>query len=394
MTATATKSVKPTTEAPVVSLAESARAKIASARTTLNVRMIEREAEVDLCLTALVAGEHVLFVGPPGTGKSLLSDAITELVHGERFSYLMTKFTDPSEVVGPISLADLKEGRYVRLTKGKLPAADVVFLDEIFKSSSAILNTLLKVLNERKFDDGNGLKSIPLRLCIAASNEWPTGEGHAELGALFDRFVIRRTVRPIATAAGLRRLRFGDRGPIGSTTASAPMDTLTAGELDAAREEAALIPWSAAAEAAFDQIITELNREGIFPGDRRQVKAVKVASAAAWLEGAAEVEPDHLTILSDVLWDSPEEQPRKAAEVVGRVANPAGFAVNSLLVEVEQVLGAVDLKNIAKVTETAQKLGEIAKKLEGMTGNAKADKARTYVKDRIRAMKVAAYDAV
>lgn len=363
------------------------RSKFATARTELSRRMIERDTEIDLCLTALVAGEHVLFVGPPGTGKSMLSDAVCELIHGDKFTYLMTKYTDPSEVVGPVSLAQLKEGRYVRVTKGKLPEANIAFLDEIFKSSSAILNTMLKILNERTFDAGDGPKTVPLQLCVAASNEWPTGDGQQELGALFDRFVVRKNVRPIQTPAGLKRLRFDRATP-------APLSvSITAAELEAARDESKALPWSDGAMECFDKIIGELGREGVHPGDRRQKKAVGVASAAAWLDGAVEVEPEHLSILADVLWDSPEEQPAKCREIVAKLANPAGFAINSLIVEVEQIITATDTKKMADVAKAAQKMSEVHKKLKTMKGP-KAEQAIKYVEERVKQMKQAAIDAM
>lgn len=378
----------PSIKSATPTAAQAAHAKLATARAELNARMIEREDEIDAVLTAMVAGEHCLFVGPPGTGKSMMCDAAAELLHGNRFSYLMTKFTAPEEVFGPISLKGLQADKYVRITTGKLPEAEVAFLDEIFKSSSAILNTMLKLLNERTYDAGLGAARCPLRLCVAASNEWPSGEGQQELGALFDRFLVRRTVRPIGTPDGKRKLRF-DRTP------AAPLSvTLTAAELDAARDEAAALPWSDDAMDAFDAIVRELNREGIFPGDRREKKAVGVVQAAAWLDGAAEVAKEHLAVLADVLWDSPEEQPAKCAAVVARVANPVGFQVNSLLLEAEQVLAAADPKNLSAVTAAAQKLGEVSRKLQTMRGNPKADKAIKLVGERVKALKQAAMDAV
>jgi len=386
---TAARPAAPAPAARARTAGDDAHAKIMAARGELAARMIERDDEIELVLTALVAGEHCLFVGPPGTGKSMLCDGAAELIDGGKFSYLMTKFTDPSEVLGPISLAELKAGRYVRVTAGKLPEAEIAFLDEIFKSSSAILNTLLKILNERTFDAGHGSAPVPLRLCVAASNEWPTGEGQQELSALFDRFLLRRTVKPIQSADGKRRLRF-DR-----TRGAAPLTVrLTAAELDAARAEAAALPWAKDAEQAFDQIIRDLNREGVFPGDRREYKAVGVVQAAAWLDGATEVQVGHLAVLADVLWDSPEEQPKKAAEVVAKVANPMGFQINSLLVEVEQILAATDTKNLAAVTGAAQKLGEVNKKLLPMKGQPKGDKALAYVQDRVRALKASALEAM
>jgi uncharacterized protein with von Willebrand factor type A (vWA) domain len=125
--------------------------KFATVRRELSAALIERDEEVDLALTALVAGEHVLLVGPPGSAKSLLLDSVLAATGGRKFSILLTKFSVPEEVCGAVSLTALKEDRYVRVTAGKLPEADFAFLDEVFKASSAILNTLLKILNERVY---------------------------------------------------------------------------------------------------------------------------------------------------------------------------------------------------------------------------------------------------
>jgi len=323
------------------------------------------------------------------TGKSMLCNAVAELIDGKPFTYLMTKFTAPEELFGPVSLTQLKADRYVRVTTDRLPEADVAFLDEVFKSSSAILNTILTILNERTFNAGTGPRPVPLRVCVGASNEWPSGDGQQELGALFDRFVIRRTVRPIASAAGKRRLRF-DR-----LRHAAPLTVrLTPAELDAARAAAAALPWTDEAMEAFDEIIRGLNREGIFPGDRREYKAVGIAQAAAFLDGADRVEPAHLTALADVLWDSPEGQPAKCHEVVNKVANPAGHVVSTLMVEAEQIIAATDTRSIAAVTAAAQKLSEINQKLSAVKGSPKADKAAQFVRDRVKAMKTAALDVI
>lgn len=365
-----------------------ALAKLSQARGELNARLIERDEEIFACLTALVAGEHVLLVGPPGTGKSMLGDAISELLHGQRFTYLMTKFTAPEEVFGPISLKGLQNDQYVRITTGKMPEAEVAFLDEIFKSSSAILNTLLKILNERTYDAGNGPRSCPLRLCVAASNEWPGGEGQSELGALFDRFVIRKTVHPIGSAEGRKRLRFDRSKPAPLTV------TLTAQELNAARDAAAALPWSDDAMDTYETIVRELHREGIFPGDRRERKAVGVVQAAAWLEGATQVEKEHLEVLADVLWDSPEEQPAKCRQMVEKTCNPHQFQINQYLVEVQQILTTTDHKNMQAVTAAAQKLGEVHRKLRAFKGTGKGDKALLYVEQQTKALKQAVLDAV
>src|SRR3954468_22455979 len=181
--------------------------KFAAARKELSAALIERDDEVDLVLTALVAQEHVLLVGPPGCAKSLLLDSLMGWMRGRRFSALLNRFTTPEEVLGPISVAGLKCDVYRRVTAGKLPEADLAFLDEVFKASSAILNVLLKILNERTFEAGDGSAvKVPLKLCVGASNEWPSPETGKELAALFDRFCLRKSVRPVLTQAGRKRL--------------------------------------------------------------------------------------------------------------------------------------------------------------------------------------------
>src|SRR5947209_6553867 len=148
--------------------------KFLTARRELSAALIERDEEVDLVLTALLCQEHVLLVGPPGCAKSLLLDSVMGWMNGKRFAILLTKFSVPEEIAGPISVTALKEDRYRRVTTGRLPEAEVAFVDELWKGSSAILNTLLKILNERVFENGGEVVRVPLKLCVAASNEWPS----------------------------------------------------------------------------------------------------------------------------------------------------------------------------------------------------------------------------
>jgi MoxR-like ATPase len=350
-------------------------------RAAANTALVEREDEVDAALVALVAGEHLLFVGPPGCAKSLMIDSLCAWLAGTKFSLLLTKFTQPEEVFGPISLAGLKEDRFVRVTAGRLPEAELAVLDEIFKGSSAILNTLLKVLNEGTFDRGDGVPTrCPLLLCLAASNEWPQEqEGGKELGALFDRFVIRKTVRPVSTAAGRERLLW-------SPHALPSPEIVSPNMVREARRLAAALPYSGEAKEALHEVLRSLAREGVRPGDRRQVKAVGVARAAAWLAGSAEVRPEHLEPLAHVLWDDPREQPQKAAQVVARIANPAGMAVNGLLLEAEEAVAGADLRNMAAAAACDQKLKDVVKKLKDLKGD-KARRAEAHVTAEIKKLR-------
>jgi MoxR-like ATPase len=157
----------------------------------LNRFFIERNPEVELMMIASIAQEPILFVGPPGTGKSGLVTTFAKAMNlgmNEYFEYMLTKFTEPSELLGPLDLKRMKAGEYFRRTTGKLPEAKIAFLDEIFKSNSAILNTLLTVLNERKFYQDGKPHPVPLKILFAATNEIPA---LSELDALKDRFVLK-----------------------------------------------------------------------------------------------------------------------------------------------------------------------------------------------------------
>jgi len=365
--------------------------KFLATRRELCAALIERDEEIDIVLTALVCNEHPLLVGPPGTAKSLLLDSLMAWMHGKKFTILFTKFTTPEECFGPISVIGLKEDKYRRVTTGKLPEADGAFGDEIFKASSAILNTLLRILNERVYDNGDGvLTPVPLRIFVAASNEWPhSQEGGKELQALFDRFLFRRTVRPILTAAGRKRLLWDrDHTPTLSTSISPE-------EIDQAHANARSLPWTDEAKEALDAILRELAKEGIQPGDRRQFKSVSAAQAFAYLSGGDRVEPEHLEILASTLWDDPQEQPEKVAGIVARIANPTGMRVNSFLLEVEQIVATTDIRQLAQAASAAGKLQEIIKKLSGLKGSdARVAKAREYVQQQVKRIKLASIEAI
>jgi MoxR-like ATPase len=363
--------------------------KFAKVRKELTAALIERDDEIDVVLTALIANEHALFVGNPGTAKSMLLDSLLTWTGGKKFSILLTKFSVPEEVSGVISLAALKEDRFIRITTGKLPEADYAFVDECFKASSAILNTLLKILNERTFDAGDGVaRKVPLRMCVGASNEWPSPETGKELAALFDRFLLRRTVSPIRSQVGQQRLLWiRDHTPKLSAT-------ITPEEVEWARRAADALPWSVEAKQALETILRELAKEGIQPGDRRQYKTVGVVQAYAYLCGADEVAPEHLEIAANTLWEDPIEQPQKVVQVISRIANPTGMRVTQLLLEAEQVLVVCDVRNLSDAAKAAAKLAEIERQFATLKGNGRVDRARDYVRNELKKLKLASLEAI
>src|SRR5512147_1013035 len=169
----------------------------------LEAGLIERRREVRLALLAALAGEHTLLVGPPGTAKSELARRLhLAFADASYFERLLTRFSVPEELFGPLSISALEQDRYERQTAGYLPQASIAFIDEVFKANSAILNALLTLLNERKFDNGAGRELCPLISVIGATNEVPAGEV-AE--AFFDRFLMRLPVGPVS-AEGFREL--------------------------------------------------------------------------------------------------------------------------------------------------------------------------------------------
>lgn len=356
---------------------QSIQTKFVSTGRELRQCLIERDEEIEAALVALVAKEHCLFVGQPGTAKTLLSDSLADWMSGERFYVLLTKFTTPEELFGPFSLSKLKADVYERLVAGYIPTAHAVVIDEIWKASSAIINTMLRVLNERRFRNGTTEVQCPLQIAIACSNEFPNDDnGGKELTAAFDRFLIRKVVNPIRSSAGLKRLLW-------TPSIKASLSTsITPAEIDAAAVDAAALQFTPDGVAAFESIVSECRKEGIHPGDRRLRQSVKACRAAAYVAGSVAVAPENLEILAHTLWDDPAEQPRKVGEIVGKIANPQGMAINSLLMEAQEVIGATNAQDLAQAASGTNKLKEIHAKLVKMSGP-KADAAVTYVADEL-----------
>ena len=273
-------------------------------------QFVERDAVIEGMVCAALAGENVLLLGPPGTAKSALARALCEAVDGSQyFEWLLSKFSAPEELYGPISLTALKADRYERITAGKLPECHVAFLDEIFKANSGILNSLLTAINERKFHNGAAPTNIPLRMVVGASNELPEGP---ELGALYDRFLLRYWVDYVSTPdAFVSMVTSADPG-VGSG--------ITLAQWDEARAEVAAVTFDQEAARALYKLRIELASKSVHPSDRRFKRAAKLLRANAWMSEDSQVSEDHFGILADVLWDNPEQR-TPVAEVVNKLAS-------------------------------------------------------------------------
>ncbi|MCP4607037.1 MAG: AAA domain-containing protein [Proteobacteria bacterium] len=298
--------------------------KVLAIRDDLNNTLIERETAVDAAVLALLTQQHLLLLGPPGTAKSLLVRSFCERIAGANyFERLLTKFSTPEELFGPLSLSALEQDRYERVTDGTLVEAHIGFVDEIFKANSAILNTMLTVMNERIFHQGSSTVAAPLQCLFAASNETPED---GSLAALHDRFVLRVEV-PYLTDDDSMRLLINRKE-------YTPGMEITLDELYEAQREVRNIPITDSAIDAIINIKHELEQEGIAVSDRRWKQCADLLKARAYLDGDTEANDEHGVVLIHALWDEPKDQ-RTVERCVSKVCNPLN-------------LEAVELEDAAK----------------------------------------------
>ena len=325
----------------------------------MNRGIYEKKTEISLSLLAALAGESVILLGPPGVAKSMVARQLkTAFRDAQSFEYLMSRFSTPDEIFGPVSIQKLKTSdTYERAVEGYLPTADVVFLDEIWKAGPAIQNTLLTVINEKIFRNGNREMHLPLKLLVAASNELPAkGEG---LEALWDRFVIRIESRPIKLEKNFRAMLLESHADFsGSTRVLGHADfadnadfsdlKITAEEYAEWAEKICKIGVKEEVLDAISAIRKSLRavnvdeaaeRRNIYVSDRRWKNIVRLLRTSAFMQDREEVDICDLLPIYHCLWQEPEERDAIRSIVIRALFAP--FAER--LVEMKNAL-AEDIK--------------------------------------------------
>lgn len=294
-------------------------AKFQETARVMEQHFLDKQEVIRLLLISVAAGEHMILVGPPGTAKSALVRMFARLIDARYFEYLLTRFTEPNELFGPVDIKAFREGTYTRKTETMLPESEIVFLDEIFKSNSAILNSLLTILNERKFSNGSRLMRVPLLSMFGASNEVPNDD---HLAAIFDRFLLR------VRSENLDSYHFHNLIAKGMANETA---RLTGSEDD-------LKPIFSAQDLhelhlRFDQrmhfnedflskykgLIFQIRSEGISVSDRRVVKLLKLFAASAVVDGRPHANDSDFFILKHI-WNN-LDQTEILEEIVGPVVD-------------------------------------------------------------------------
>ncbi|MER7129701.1 AAA family ATPase [Streptosporangium saharense] len=355
----------------------------------LGEQFYERGAVVRALMASVLAGQHSLLLGPPGTAKSALARELTSRFTGARYwEILLSKFTDPKRLFGPIDVAALTQGVYRQLFEGRATQADIAFIDEIFKCSAGALNETLAFLNERIYHPENGGAPIacPLISAITASNELGEGE---ETAALYDRLLVRLEVGyladPTSFAALVRSAVVAPVQPVATTVDLVELRQAVAADVPAIGVPDGVVD-------AICELRAQLRRQELIVSDRRWKASVRLLQASAYLAGRPEADSADLEILSAVLWDSPAERRTVERTVLQMVSPDAKEALDlaDAVAELEAQLDAMAGQSREALAEWAikeanKKLARAGKRLAEMVRDAQAAGRSTTTLEQVAA---------
>lgn len=305
----------------------------------LGKRYVERDTEISLSLNAVLADKNFIMIGPPGSAKSQIINDMAGAFGARYFHLLMDRMTTKEDLFGPPDLGQLREGKYRRVPDGMVQEARIAFFDEIFKTSSAASNTLLTIINEKRFKDGAQWINAPLIAAFAASNELPAEK--EELAAFWDRFLLRKFVSYIMEAGSfIKMIR---------RTADNPIPEISREQLDIARIEVANVSFPPFAENLLVDIRTDLDLSGVLVSDRRWKQSIDVIKSTAWLHGRDAVIDEDFQILQHVLWQTPADV-KPVMRVILNHANPLQVRVVGFLDILDEI--DKDLRTIVRALQT------------------------------------------
>ena len=313
----------------------------------LNAAHFERKPMVRGLLLAILSRQHLFMVGVPGADKSGLAEDLTARVtEANFFRTLLGRASTPDEIFGPYSVSAYKQDIQRRKTERRLPEAHIAFIDETFKGSSTILNSMLSIMAERIYDN-DGLQEVPLISLIGCSNELP--EDREELAALWDRFTLRYPVKWIHDPEQFKTMIAGNH------TAGQQRTTVTLAQLEQAQAEVAQVDLSAVIDK-LPELRDEVRKQGIGVSDRRFKAAMMAVRAEAWLNGRSVAADSDLSVLVHVLWDQPDQIPMVKKLVMG-IASPFDSQADEILdAAVEVYTEAINAEENAKSNLGAQAL--------------------------------------